>query len=142
MRVFHRVDDMMSQLERSWPETFRSIMARNLYPELDSFFIYTFEKWDYSADNPTYNIFHQPRKTMPDPFWGTSLRKVYKDGRCEVIWALPHCEGQNNYKPGKMFHDPLVWSFIEKKISGELDKMVEDYNSKEFDQIPKKFEMI
>lgn len=140
--VFNRVDDMMSQLEKSWPETFKSIMKKNLFPDQDSFFIYTFEKWDYSGPDPVYNIFHQPRKTMPDPFWGTCLRKVYKDGRSEIVWALPHCEGQKNYEPGKMFHDPIVYEYIQKKKSGSLDKMVEDYNSQKFDQVPEKFKMI
>lgn len=68
---------------------------------------------------------------MPDPFYGTTCRRIHtRYGVCEIIWALPHKEGLDNYAPGKMFHNEFVWECIQKKKTGALERMMEEYNKK------------
>lgn len=126
--VDNRADEMMSQLKQSWPQTMEKILASE-WGKRDSFFVYTTTKWDYSGDKPKYLVYHQPRLTMPDPFYGTTLRRINnRYGAVEVIWALPHQGGLENYAPGKMFYNEFVWESIHKKQMGVLDRMVDEYN--------------
>lgn len=131
--AFTRLEDMIGQLEESWPKTFQTILEKYNHGN-EPFFVYSFTKWDFKGLVPEYKLYHQPRKTMPDPFWGTILRKIDPaNGKSEIIWSLPHEEGQRSYGKGKIFEDEFVQSCIEKKKKGILDLWVEEYNQKKFD---------
>ncbi len=110
--VMSKVEDILDQLEKSWPKTFETILEK--YP-LDEFYIYTFVKKNMKTVPGTVTVYHQPRQTKPDPLAETILRKVNKKaGTVETIWALPHQEAVNLFKDGKLFADKEVFHYIQK----------------------------
>ncbi len=129
-RVFSRLEDMADQLKKSWPETFEKMM-RDVPESKRKFFVYTTTKWDYRGESPKYNVYHQVRDSMPDAFWGTTLRKIDRDsGTVELIWTLPHKDTIDNFNSkDKAFADPEIKRFIDMKKSGELDRLMEEYNN-------------
>jgi hypothetical protein len=119
-KLLEKREDLIHNLEESWPKVFETIL-REYRHEGQPFYIYTFCKTRYHDTPPSYNIYHQPRKTIPDAFPGTILRKIYpKRGLAEIIWTLPQEEFFSLYKKGKAFHDPVVLDFIQKYQKGEL----------------------
>ena len=139
MEVLTRLEEMFSQLESSWPRTMEEILKKYDHRGED-FFIYTFFKWDHHVEPPKYNVYHQPRKTYPDPFPGTVCRRVSPScGWSKIIWCLPHQEGFELYKQGKMFGDPVVDESIRKYLAGDFDREQKEWlDSEAFDR----FEMI
>lgn len=122
MEVLTRLEDMWAQLEVSWPKTMDKILSEYKHDGED-FYIYTFFKWDNHVSPPKYNVYHQPRASYPDAFPGTILRRISPSaGWSKIIWALPHQEGFQLYKSGKMFGDPVVSESIRKFLAGDLDK--------------------
>lgn len=122
MEILTRLESMYEQLEASWPQTMEKILKEFKHEGKD-FYIYTFFKWNHHVDPPVYNVNHQPRFSYPDAFPGTILRKVSPTGGwAKIIWALPHQEGFQLYKQGKMFGDPVVDESIRKYLAGELEK--------------------
>lgn len=121
MEILTKLEEMWSQLESSWPKTMEKILSKYDHRGED-FYIYTFFKWDHHVDPPVYNVYHQPRKSYPDAFPGTVLRKVSPSkGWAKIIWCLPHQEGFKLYESGKMFADPVVNESIRRYLAGELD---------------------
>lgn len=126
MEVLTRLEDMWSQLESSWPKTMEKIL-RDYKHEGKDFYIYTFFKWDNHQEPPKYNVFHQPRESWPDAFPGTILRRISPSGGwSKIIWCLPHQEGFELYKAGKMFGDPVVDTSIRKFLAGDFDREPEE----------------
>lgn len=131
-----RLDEMWSQLEKSWPKTMEEILSKFPHNSKD-FYIYTFFKWDLSIIPSMYKVYHQPRWSIPDAFPGTVLRKISPSkGYAEIVWALPHEEGFKMYKSGRLFEDPVVNESIKKYLTGALDKMTED-NKDTFEEFEK-----
>jgi len=126
MEILTRLEDMYAQLEVSWPKTMEHILKK--FPHNgEDFYIYTFFKWDTHVDPPKYNVYHQPRLSYPDAFPGTILRKVSPSGGwAKTIWALPHQEGFDLYREGKLFADKVVNESIRKYLAGELERDPED----------------
>ena len=126
IEVMTRLEDMWSQLESSWPRSMEKILSEYDHGGED-FYIYTFFKWDHESNPPKYNVFHQPRKSYPDAFPGTILRRVSPSGGwAKIIWALPHQEGFRLYQEGKIFGDSVVDQSIRRYMAGELEKEPED----------------
>lgn len=126
IEVMTRLEDLWGQLESSWPKTMETILSKYPHDSKD-FYIYTFFKWDMHTDPPRYNVYHQPRQTIPDAFPGTVLRQVSPSaGWSKIIWALPHQEGFELYKKGKMFEDPVVNESVRRYLNGELDRLTEE----------------
>lgn len=126
MEIMTRLEEMWSQLESSWPATMERIL-RDYRHEGKDFYIYTFFKWNHHVDPPVYNVYHQPRQSWPDAFPGTVLRRVSPSaGWSKIIWCLPHQEGFELYKQGKMFGDPVVDESIRKFMAGEFEKEPEE----------------
>jgi hypothetical protein len=122
MEIMTTLETMWAQLEESWPKKMEEILSKFKHDGED-FYIYTFFKWNNHVDPPTYNVYHQPRFTYPDAFPGTICRRVSPSaGWSKIIWALPHREGFELYKEGKIFGDPVVDESIRKYMAGELDK--------------------
>lgn len=122
MEVLSRLEEMYAQLEESWPKTMEDILKRFDHRGED-FYIYTFFKWNFEKDPPEYNVFHQPRHSYPDAFPGTLLRRVSPSrGWSKIIWALPHQEGFELYKQGKLFEDKVTSESIRKYLAGELEQ--------------------
>jgi hypothetical protein len=126
MDIMIKLESMWEQLESSWPRTMEKILKEFTH-DGNEFYIYTFFKWNNHVNPPIYNIYHQPRKSYPDAFPGTILRRVDpRAGWAKIIWALPHQEGFDLYNSGKIFAEPLVNESIRKYLSGELDKEPND----------------
>lgn len=120
--VLGKAEDIWDQLEKSWPKTMDKIMNEYKH-EGQEFYIFTFFKWNTHIIPATYNVYHQPRKSRPDAIPGTVLRKISpKNGTAEILWALPHKEGFELYKEGKMFADPIVHESIRRFLAGELEE--------------------
>jgi hypothetical protein len=129
--AFSRLEDLHDQIDKSWPSTLQKIIRKNPFPDDEYFYVYTFPKWNFRGDTPVYDLIHQVRRYLPDPFWGTSCQRIHpKRSVSEVVWTLPHKEGINNYAPGKMFHDKFVWTCIQRKNTGLLDRYVEEENER------------
>lgn len=130
--AYERLDEMFSQLEKSWPTTLNSIIEKcktNRFKDCRTFFVYTFTKWNYDGAQPEYRVIHHVVKAMPDPFYGTVCQRIYpNEGKSEIVWSLPHKEGLKNYEPGKMFYNEVIWNSMQRKKEGILDKMQEEYN--------------
>lgn len=127
--VLTRAEEMMSQLEKSWPQVFDQIIKSNPCKGAEVFFIHTILKWNFEGELPKLNIYHQPRVSMPDPAWGHTVRKINKTtGVCEILWSLPIKEGQNNFEKNKIFQDPQVAQWIDAMKSGALKRMQKKYN--------------
>jgi len=121
MEIMTTLENMWDRLEASWPKTMEKILNEYRHGGED-FYIYTFFKYDTHKDPPEYNVYHQPRLSYPDAFPGTICRRVSPTGGwSKIVWALPHQEGFELYKKGKMFADPIVEESIRKYLSGELD---------------------
>jgi len=136
-------DKLAAELERSWPKRMEEMIKRFDHGGED-FYVYTFCKWKhphhdrkYVMDNNgdlseitfdqkkerTFEVYHQPRKTRPDPLPGTTCRVVSpKRGAAQILWTLPHQEGFELYQQGKIFADPFIADCIRKYLSGELAK--------------------
>jgi hypothetical protein len=126
MEIVTKLEEMYAQLESSWPRTMEKILKDYDHAGED-FYIYTFFKWDNHVEPPHYNVYHQPRKSWPDAFPGTILRRISPTGGwIKIIWALPHQEGFNLYHAGKVFEDPVVSESIRKYLAGEFEKEPEE----------------
>lgn len=120
--VMTRLEDMWSQIEFSWPKTMERII-KEFNHHNEEFYIFTFFKWNTHLIPHSYDIYHQPRFTRPDAVPGTILRRVSpKQGWAKIVWVLPHQEGFELYKKGRLFEDQVVNESIRKYLSGELDK--------------------
>lgn len=125
--VMTRLEEMFTQLEKSWPKTMEKILEEFRH-ESKNFYIYTFFKWNTHIIPASYIVYHQPRFTRPDAFPGTVLREVSpKEGWSKIVWCLPHLEGFKMYKAGKLFGDPVVDESIRKYLAGEFDNPEEEY---------------
>lgn len=119
--VLTKLDEMYSQLEKSWPKTMEKILSDFKHGG-KNFYIYTFFKWNHHVMPLQYNIYHQPRFSRPDAFPGTVLREVSPGGGwSKIIWALPHQEGFDLYKNGKLFADQTVNESIKKYLAGAFE---------------------
>lgn len=123
--IQQRLEEMMDELERSWPTNFNKILKE--FPHGgEPFYILTFCKFNQRIIPWEYKVYHQPRFSKPDALPGTILREVDpKKGTCEIIWTLPHREGFRLSQPGKMFYDPIVKDSIDEYMTGELDEKFE-----------------
>ena len=131
--VMTRLEEMWGQIEASWPKTMNRIIKEFNHGSKD-FYIFTFFKWNTRLIPHTYTIYHQPRFTRPDPTPGTVLRKISPvKGTAEIIWVLPHREGFELYKNGRLFEDNIVNESIRKYISGELDR--ENHNNEDYKKV-------
>lgn len=123
--VQERLEEMLDELERSWPKNFEKIM-REFPHGNEKFYIYTFCKFNCHVIPWEYKVYHQPRFTKPDIFPGTILREVDPiKGTSEIIWTLPHREAFRLSQPGKIFSDPVVKDSIDKFMTGQLEEKFE-----------------
>lgn len=119
-QVKSREEEIMSQLEESWPKTLNYILE--MYPE-DEFYIFTFVKKDTHTVPMKFNVYHQPRTTKPEKISGTILQKINrKNGTSELIWALPHEESFSLFQKGKVYENEVVYKnindFVKARNSG------------------------
>jgi len=122
-----KLTEMISQLEKSWPKNMEKILKE--YPHKnEDFYVYTFFKWNTHIIPFNYNVYHQPRRSMPDAFPGTILRRVSPtQGWSKIIWCLPHAEGFRLYENGKVFSNEIVNESIQKYLRGEFEQKEEQY---------------
>ena len=128
--VLDRLDLFQSQLKDSWPRAFQKIKDQNPFVDFDEIFVYIFPKWGSEGGDLHYNLTYQVRQTCPDPFWGTTLIRIFKKNWTqEIWWTLPHQATIENFSSNTMFSDPFVAQFIEEKRSGKLDRLQEKCNA-------------
>lgn len=124
MELLTRLEDLQSQLDKSWPETLEKTL--NEFPHEDKdFYIYTFTKWDYHTVPPRFDINHCPIKFFPTSWAlpGTTLRKISpKGGWVKIIWTLPEEHAFDMFESGKIFSDPIVCESIRKYKAGLLSE--------------------
>lgn len=83
---------------------------------------------------PTHRIVWMPRITKPTPS-ENSMLFLAKKGSDEVriVWLIPDACMWEQYAPGKMTHDPLIWESIQtfKENPAKLMKREKDEPTKE-----------
>jgi hypothetical protein len=122
MELLTRLEDLQTQLDKSWPETLEKTL--NEFPHGDEdFYIFTFTKWNYHTIPPEFTISHCPLKWYPSTWAlpGTTLRKISpKGGWVKIIWTLPEEHAFDLFTSGKIFADEIVLDSIRKYKAGEL----------------------
>lgn len=112
-------EKLFAKLEASWPKTFNDILRK---AKDKKFYVFTVLKKNFHVSPPEINIYHQIRKTRPDPVMGTVLRLIDKEkGTSELIWALPDVEAVNLFKEGKAYANEKVYSDIETYAREAID---------------------
>ncbi len=112
--ILLKQEELMAQLEKSWPKTFNKIIDEARKKGYEKFYIFSFPKKNFHVEPPTFTINHQVRLSKPLPLPSTILRHVdLKQGTSETVWTLPHEESFHLFARGKIYENEEVQRSID-----------------------------